>query len=182
LLAVAPVAFLIDGYNLMYAVGVYPVGPERAAFDSARRRFLDWLSGQAALRAWPVRVVLDAQYATRDHGTTTHRGLVVTSTFNQTADDLIETLVVTDSNPQRLRVVSDDNRVRAAARRARCQVLSCAEFMDWLLDNATTEEKPAPVPVPRREGIEKPVPVSDEMDEFLKAFTEPQPSSITKLK
>lgn len=172
-------AFLIDGYNLMYAVGVYPAGPERAAFDSARRRFLDWVSGQSALKSWPVRVVLDAQYAARDFGTTTHRGLVVTYTFNQTADDLIEALVATDANPQRLRVVSDDNRVRAAARRARCQVLSCAEFMDWLLDNGKGEEKPAPVPVPR---AEKPVPVSEEMDEYLKAFTEPQPSSVTKLK
>lgn len=172
-------AFLIDGYNLMYAVGVFPVGPERAAFDSARRRFLDWLAGQPALKPWPARVVLDAQYATRDFGSTTHRGLVVTYTFNQTADDLIETLVATDANPQRLRVVSDDNRVRAAARRARCRVLSCAEFMDWLMDNAAGEEKPAPVPVPT---AEKPVPVSDEMAEFLKAFTEPQPPSITKLK
>lgn len=172
-------AFLIDGYNLMYAVGVHPAGPDRAAFDAARRRFLDWLAGQPALKAFPVRVVLDAQYATRDHGTTTHRGLVVTFTFNQTADDLIETLIATDKNPQRLRVVSDDNRIRAAARRGRCRVLSCNEFMDWLLDNGAEEEKPAPVPVPR---AEKPVPVSDEMDEFLRAFTEPQPSSVTKLK
>ena len=173
-------AFLIDGYNLMYAVGVYPAGPERAAFDAARRRFLDWLSGQPALKSFPVRVVLDAQYATRDHGTTTHRGLVVTYTFNQTADDLIETLIATDKNPQRLRVVSNDNRIRLAARRGRCQVFSCEAFLDWLMASGdSAEEKPTAVPRP---SADKPVPASDEMDEYLKAFTVPLPSSVRKLK
>ena len=173
-------AFLIDGYNLMYAVGVYPASAERASFDAARRQFLDWLSGQPALKSFPVRVVLDAQYATRDHGTTTHRGLVVTYTFNQTADDLIETLIATDKNPQRLRVVSNDNRIRLAARRGRCQVFSCEAFMDWLMSNGdSAEEKPPLVPPP---GADKPVPMSDEMDEYLKAFAVPLPSSVRKLK
>lgn len=175
-------AFLIDGYNLMYAVGVTPVGPERSAFDAARRRFLDWLSSQPALKSIPVRVVLDAQFASRDHGTTTHRGLVVTFSFNQTADDLIETLIATDRNPQRLRVVSNDHRIRGAARRGRCQVYSCEAFLDWTLANGDGEDaKPAPLPVPRSTP-DKPAPLSDEMDEFLKAFTVPLPSSVTRLK
>jgi predicted RNA-binding protein with PIN domain len=174
------VALLIDGYNLMYAVGVFPASAERSAFDAARRQFLDWLSGQPALKGLPVRVVLDAQYATRDHGTTTHRGLVVTYTFNQTADDLIETLIATDKNPQRLRVVSNDHRIRTAARKGRCQVLSCEQFIDWLQAGGRSgDEKPTPVPLP---SADKPVPLSSEMDEYLKAFTVPLPSSVTKLK
>jgi len=174
------VAFLIDGYNLMYAVGVYPASGDRAAFDAARRRFLDWLSGQPAIKAVPVRVVLDAQYATRDHGTTRHRGLVVTYTFNQTADDLIETLIDIDLNPQRLRVVSNDHRIRTAAKRGRCRALSCEAFMDWLQSNGDTgDEKPTPAPVP---VTDKPLPMSDEMAEYLKAFTVPLPSSVRKLK
>ena len=173
-------AFLIDGYNLMYAVGVYPASDARAAFDAARRRFLDWLSGQPALKPFPVRVVLDAQYATRDHGTTTHNGLVVTYSYNQTADDLIETLIATDKNPQRLRVVSNDNRIRLAARRGRCQVFSCEAFMDWLQAGGRgADEKPPPTPRPTSE---KPLPITEEMDELLKAFTVPLPSSVRKLR
>lgn len=173
-------AFLIDGYNLMYAVGVYPASADRAAFDAARRRFLDWLAGQSPLKTVPVRVVLDAQHATRDHGTTTHNGLVVTYSYNQTADDLIETLIATDKNPQRLRVVSNDNRIRLAARRGRCHVFSCEAFIDWLQAGGRgADEKPTPAPRPT---TDKPQPHSDEMEEYLKAFTVPLPSSVRKLR
>ena len=72
------------------------------------------------------------------------------------------------------------HRIRTAARRGRCQVYSCEAFLDWLMtDGGSAEEKPTPVPRP---SADKPVPRSDETDEYLKAFTVPLPSSVRKLK
>jgi predicted RNA-binding protein with PIN domain len=143
------VSFLIDGYNLMHAAGsAPPPAGTRTQFDSARTRFLDWLADSPALRGVAVRVVFDAPNSRRDLGTTAHRGLVVTYSFRQTADDLIEALVRVEPHPAAVRVVSDDNRVLDAARRRGCRAWGCAAFVDWLLNpppagaGPVAEEKP----------------------------------------
>ena len=101
-------------------------------------------------------------------------------TFRRSPGPTVQQVLATDKNPQRFRVVSNDNRLRLAARRGRCQVYSCEGFMDWLLANGdAAEEKPEAVPVPT---ADKPLPASEEMDEYLKAFAVPLPSSVTKLK
>jgi hypothetical protein len=157
------VPFLLDGYNLMHAVGAVPVG--RGGFDTARRRFLDWLAGCPAVRGQAVRVVFDAQNSARDLGTSTHRGLLVTYSFRQTADDLIEALVSTEPNPQGLRVVSNDGRVREFARRHRCPVMTCGEFVDWLQRPETNPANPD-----REGGDEKEPSTPDELEMLMKAF------------
>lgn len=159
--------FLLDGYNLMHAVGsVPPPKGTRTQFDSARVRFLDWLADSPALcgGGHTVRVVFDAQNSTRDFGTSTHRGLTVTYSFGQTADDLIEALISVEGNPQSVRVVSNDGRLRDFARRHRCRHLTCGEFVNWLM------EPPAVDPT-RGHGPDKPDQTpADEVDELLKAF------------
>ncbi|MEO2090462.1 MAG: NYN domain-containing protein [Gemmataceae bacterium] len=157
-------SFLIDGYNLMHAVGsAPPPAGTRTQFDNARKRFLDWLADAPALRGVAVRVVFDAPNSRRDLGSTTHRRLVVTYSFRQTADDLIEALVRVEPHPTAVRVVSDDNRVLDAARRRGCRAWGCAAFVDWLLAPPTEAAKSA--------AEEKPQGMStDELDELRKVF------------
>ena len=160
--------FLIDGYNLMHAAGhAPPHGSTRTAFDSARKRFLDWLADAPAVRTNPaaLRVVFDAQNSTRDFGSTSHRGLTITFSFRQTADDLIEAFLSVEPHPQTLRVVSNDNRLKDFARRKKCGHVTCGEFVDWLLTPPTTGEPALPKP------DDKPPPHwPDEMEKLMKAF------------
>lgn len=162
------VSVLIDGYNLMHAVGFAPLPHStRTAHDSARRRFLEWLTATPAVKADPsvIRVVFDAQNSKRDLGSSTHRGVTVTFSFGQTADDLIEALISVHPLPQQLRVVSNDSRLRDFARRKRCHHLSCEEFMDWSAapPSTTPGDPPPPDDKPK-------VDWPDEFDTLMKAF------------
>lgn len=159
----------------MHAVGSVPVGVRSRQFDAARGRFLDWLAESPALKPYlkQTRIVFDAQHATRDWGTTAHRGLVVTFSYRQTADDLIENYLELDANPQKIRVVSNDHRLQSSARRAKAKPMTCEEFVDWLIEPdkpGGTGPKDHPLVEP-----EKPNPNAGELDEFLRIFGEPKP-------
>src|SRR5262245_50616272 len=71
-----PVTFLIDGYNLMHAVGLATSAMPGAQFERARTRLLDWLADGAKDRA-ELRVVFDAQNAPSPSLETRHRGVRV---------------------------------------------------------------------------------------------------------
>jgi len=161
--------FLIDGYNLMHAVGSVPVGVLAKQFDAARGRFLDWLAESPALKPYFVttRIIFDAQHATRDWGTTTHRGLTVTFSFQQTADDLIETYLALDPNPQKIRLVSNDQRLQTAAKRVRAKAMACSEFLDWLADPIGPGDGPKDHPPA---APEKPESSEGELAEYLRVF------------
>ena len=165
--------FLIDGYNLMYATGLAGRNMPAAQFDRARVRFLDWLADGAKARA-QLRVVFDAQEAPAPSLETVHCGVRVRFAFRQTADDVIEQLVATEPEPHTVAVVSNDSRVREAARRAGCAVSSCEEFIDWLITSREWGAPPARVAAPE---ADKPVPsiTDDDMNEWLNAFNAPKP-------
>jgi hypothetical protein len=162
------VTTLIDGYNLMHAVGsAPPPNSTPTALANARKRLLDWLADRPPVKADPaaVRVVFDAQNSKKDYGTSSHRGILVTFSFRQTADDLIEALISVSRHPHQLRVVSNDGRLRDFARRKKCQHLTCGQFVDWLM--APPKQEPTPTPPPDDK------PRSDWPDEFdtlMKAF------------
>lgn len=159
---------LIDGYNLLHAVGMAPPSTgNRTAHDSARRRFLNWLAQTRAVKQEPsaIRVVFDAQNSKRDLGTTTHCGMTVTYSYRQTADDLIEALVSVHPHPQQLRVVSNDTRLRDFARRKKCQHMSCEQFIDWLTTPPPTNPG-EPLPPDDKPKSDWP----DEFDTLMKAF------------
>ncbi len=166
--------FLIDGYNLMHAVGSVPTGVLARQFDAARGRFLDWLAESPALKPYfaGIQIVFDAQHATRDWGTTTHRGLTVTFSFRQTADDLIETYLALDKNPQKIRVVSNDLRLQGAAKRVRAKAMACSEFVDWLADPSKPGDGPKAHPPVKPE---KPESSAGDLAEYLRVFGSPKP-------
>ena len=163
--------FLIDGYNLMYAAGLASKAMPAAQFDRARGRFLDWLADGAKDRA-TLRVVFDALLAPGPSLETVHRGVRVRFAFKQTADDVIEELVAVEQKPAALTVVSNDNRVREAGRRAECPLATCEEFIDWLINPPSDQGADAPRP-----PDDKPVSAvtDDDMSEWLNAFNAPKP-------
>jgi hypothetical protein len=167
----AAVTFLIDGYNLMHAAGLAHRGMPAAQFERARTRLLDWLATGTRDRA-RVLVIFDAQQAPAPSMEAVHRGVRVRFAFRKTADDLIEELVEVEPRPNLLTVVSNDGRVREAARRATCASFTCTEFVDWLI---TPPRDPAQAAHPPE--ADKPIPsITDEdRDEWLNAFNTPKP-------
>lgn len=162
--------YLIDGYNLMHALGSVGRKTPAPLFERARTKFLDWLADRLKGRDAAARVVFDAQQAPAPSLETVHRGVRVRFAFQRTADDVIEELVEVEPKPRALTVVSNDGRVTEAARRAGCGVASCQEFTDWLIGDAPRFGEPPP-PEP-----EKPEPDAAVTDELLRAFTAPKKS------
>ncbi len=124
--------YLIDGYNLVYAMGL--LSQKKAApgaLEAARFDLLDHLHALFGDQSGCLTVIFDANRVPR-HGVPEHdyHGLHVRFAVRQQADDLIETLVQSEGSPKSLTVVSDDHRVQTAARRRQCPVLGCNAFLD----------------------------------------------------
>ncbi len=127
-------SYLIDGYNLLHAMGLLRgrVGP--TGLEKARLGLLGLLRAVYGDEATAVTVVFDAANAPPDApGEEEYQGIHVRFAVKQEqADDLIETLISRDSAPRRLTVVSDDHRIRDAAEHRHCKVSGCAEYLEWL--------------------------------------------------
>ena len=162
---------LIDGYNLMYAVGLVGPGLPKNGLEKARTRFLDWLADAAGDRPALLRVVFDARQGPFPSAEYGHRGVRVQFAFGQTADERIDELVHAERRPKTLTVVSNDNAVRACGVARGCPVWTCPEFVDWLLDRRPAD---APSPPPEADKPADPPP-ADELAALLAAFTRPKP-------
>ena len=130
--------YLIDGYNLLHATGhlVGKVGPH--VLEWARQALLSRLAAFVKAGAGGVSVVFDARKAPSSVAPEQlYQGVHVYYTLDQEADDLIEQLIHDDSAPQSLTVVSDDRRLKEAARRRHCPTQTCLDFYDLT-------EKPPP--------------------------------------
>ena len=165
--------FLIDGYNLMHAAGLVGRNTPAAQFEGARTRFLDWLADGAKGRDAVLRVVFDALHAPVPSLETVHRGVRVRFAFKQTADDVIEELVAVEHKPHTVTVVSNDGRVREAARRAECRVASCEEFTDWLISDTSEHQG---TDAPHSPEPDKPEPTAEDLIELLQVFSKPAKS------
>jgi predicted RNA-binding protein with PIN domain len=126
--------YLIDGYNLLHAMGALsgPVGPQ--GLFKARLRLLGLLSGVLGTEAASVTVVFDAAAAPPDVlDDQQYQGIHVRFAVHQEqADDLIESLIRECSAPKQLAVVSDDRRIQKAAERRNCSVIGCLDFLEEL--------------------------------------------------
>jgi predicted RNA-binding protein with PIN domain len=126
--------YLIDGYNLLYAMGVLHgrVGPK--GLEKARLRLLGLLHGVHGEESSAVTVVFDAAHSPPGaRAEQDYHGLHVQFAVGQKqADDLIEVLIGRAAVPKHLTVVSDDHRIQEAARRRHCVVQGCQDYLDWL--------------------------------------------------
>jgi predicted RNA-binding protein with PIN domain len=127
-------AYLIDGYNLLHAMGVLRgrAGPQ--GLEKARQRLLGLLLGALGAEASNATVVFDAAGAPAGiKDEQEYQGIHVRFAVHQEqADDLIEELIQRSSAPKQLTVVSDDHRLQQAARRRHCPVLGCLDFVEEL--------------------------------------------------
>jgi predicted RNA-binding protein with PIN domain len=172
------VTFLIDGYNLLHAVGWASPRMPGKSLEAARRRLLDWLAdlpGEKRAGA-RFRVVFDAQKGPADSPERTHRGVWYLFAYRRTADDLIEELLAAAATPKRLTVVSNDTRLHESARRSGARGWGCQAFLDWLLAEPSARAAD--------EAPEKPdgPPSPEEAAELLRVFDIPQPRRTRKLR
>jgi predicted RNA-binding protein with PIN domain len=127
-------SFLIDGYNLVHAMGLLrgKVGP--AGLEKARLGLLGLLRAVYGEEAPSVTVIFDAANAPPGvPAAEDYQGIHVHFAVQQEqADDLIESLIHHNPAPRQLTVVSDDHRIQRAAQRRHCTVSGCAEYLDWL--------------------------------------------------
>jgi predicted RNA-binding protein with PIN domain len=156
--------YLIDGYNLLHQVGRLQ-GKRTANLEQARLDLLQLLVARFGSEAPPVTVVFDARRAVGSgRERQDHAGIEVRFTRLEEADDLIEELIRKAAAPEQLTVVSNDRRIKEAARRRRCPVIECVEF--W----ASLTEKPHPAgPGPPREP-ERPALSAEEIAAWQKEF------------
>jgi predicted RNA-binding protein with PIN domain len=160
---------LIDGYNLLFAMGVLlpgRVGP--LGLEYARRRLLSLLKERHDSQSGAVTVVFDARKAPPGApAELDYEGIHVAFAVNQEqADDLIEQLIRQAAVPRQVTVVSDDHRIQQAARRRQCVVRGCGEYMDWLAQRPARRQPP-PEPPSKPEK-----PSSEETRLWLEAFAD----------
>jgi hypothetical protein len=148
-------ALLIDGYNLLNAIGI--TGSDEGAVGRAGRTsslhrsrvaLLNFLAESLGAEEIPhATVVFDAAGAPPGlPRELAHRGLKVRfAPRTSDADSLLEDLIRQDASPRRLTVVSSDHRVQRAAKRRRARAVDSDVWYAEILRHRQTA---APRPVP----------------------------------
>ncbi len=127
-------AFLIDGYNLIHALGLIPKNQQARELERARRRMLEFLASIHKGSEIKVTVIFDAAFPP-PHRTSeqNYQGIdVVFAVDYDEADTMIEEIIRRYSHPRNLAVVSDDHRIQRAARKRQCRIMGCTAYVDWL--------------------------------------------------
>ncbi len=148
---------LIDGYNLMFAGGLpgRKLGPD--GFRKVRLRFLNDLADRLGpVEAHLTTVVFDAVDAPPHlPAAARHKGLsVLYAVGHESADEQIEELILQDSSPRTLVVVSSDHRIQKAATRRRAKAQTADEY--WCRMDDLKERRHAPAPPEDRARSEGP--------------------------
>jgi predicted RNA-binding protein with PIN domain len=158
--------YLIDGYNLLHAIGLLcgKVGPH--GLEKARLSLLGRLCGNLGDNANDVTVVFDASRAPPGAAAEEdYQGIHVRYALNSDADEVIETLIQREATPRQLTIVSDDHRIQQAGRRRRCPVRGCLDFLEEV-----EQKRPRPA-VPK--AAAKPEDISsEETQHWLRAFAD----------
>lgn len=159
--------YLIDGYNLLHAMGLLcgKVGPH--GLEKARLALLGRLCGDHGAGTDAVTVVFDASRSPPDAAAEEeHRGIHILYALESEADDVIETLIQHEATPRQLMVVSDDRRIQQAGRRRHCPVRGCLDYLEEM--EHQRRRKPAP-----SEAFAKPESISsEEAEHWLREFAD----------
>jgi predicted RNA-binding protein with PIN domain len=149
--------WLIDGYNLLHALGFAPRIDRERALENARHRLLHYLHDVLGEQAPAMTIVFDAARAPRGAPAAFdfHRLHVQFAVGHAEADDLIEQLIRECPTPRSLHIVSDDRRLRKAARKRECEVMGCQDFLEHL--PALKSPRSANPPPPDEEEVKGPI-------------------------
>ena len=113
-------ATIIDGYNLLHASGILPRGIGPGGLERSRNALLNFLvESLPAEEVSHTTVVFDASEAPWGAARTLDfEGITVRfAARDSDADSMIEDLILQDSAPKRLMIVSSDHRLHRAAKR-----------------------------------------------------------------
>ncbi len=157
--------YLIDGYNLIYAIAPLGAHLRPHALERARINLLDRLWRLHGDGSASVTVVFDGGKANKrgiGKGSSYH-GIHILYAVGQEADDVIEELVRQETMPAQLTVVSGDHRLREAARRRGCPCMECLDYLERI------GQRPAPsIPA---DAVSKPEALSaEETQRWLEEF------------
>src|SRR4051794_8522283 len=160
------VTYLVDGYNLLFHLGLLDRQGGHQALDRARSRLLEQVRTTLGEGDHHVTVVFDSGRNRRAAPPPKEfLGIEVRySGGGDFADDVIEALIAECPQPRHLVVVSNDHRIQQAARRKGAQAWSC----DALLDHGDARTTPtrAPHPVePERTALSR-----EEVRHWLEEF------------
>src|SRR4029077_14516663 len=140
--------YLIDGYNLLYALPEMPAG----SWQQKRSSLLIFLQQKRPQGNNPVTVVFDSREGLGDKVQV--GPIAVIFTAGETADEHLSAMVRKLPNPRNLVVVSNDRGLQALVRGTGARCLSATDFL-----------KPAPASPPQRDMKERPPPGSQEITE-----------------
>jgi uncharacterized protein len=137
--------YLIDGYNLLHALGILsPRRNESITLEQARQKLVELIHCGHKEQSNQVTVIFDATtLPRRGRADRSYKGVHISFAVNHDeADDMIEMLIRQAQLPKGLTVVSNDHRIQQAAQRKGCQLLDCEHYMDLLA--GLTPPAPAP--------------------------------------
>ncbi len=153
--------FLIDGYNLLWAVHKNGEGMESVEDVELCRilgRYLTLVGQQA-------EIIFDGTGPPEKQAFDNIKGLgVFFSGPNKEADSVIEDKIKADSAPRRLVVVSSDNRIRKSAHTRKASSIKSELFWKEVC-KALNKKKKEPEPPGKRGGISE-----GETEQWLKFF------------
>ncbi|MAE62538.1 MAG: hypothetical protein CMJ49_14420 [Planctomycetaceae bacterium] len=147
-------ALFIDCYNVLHCTHILP---SRYAMIGVGE-----LSQLLARSTWATgRMVIVVDGMPGPEGTAGHAPTVevIYAGPGKDADTVIERLIAEDTVPRRLTVVSNDRRIRSAARRRRSRVLGSEQFLLDLMDSL--RKRPSPHAKPTDMG---------DTEDWLEAF------------
>lgn len=115
--------YLIDGYNLLYALPEMPPG----TWLEKRQQLLQWLVGVRPMGQNAATVVFDNRqgWGNQDH----YQGMAIVYTSGETADDWISNKVRETKNPRILIVVSNDKGIQRMIKGTGAKWLSAHDFL-----------------------------------------------------
>lgn len=125
---------LIDGYNVLFSLGMVPTPVREGDLQRARQQLLEILADGLRDKAKFCTVVFDAAKSPpRTPGDGVYRGIEVRFTKRrEEADDLIAWLITQCHVPKQLTVISSDHRLVEATTRKRATSIKADQFIDWL--------------------------------------------------
>jgi len=127
-------AYLIDGYNLIHALGMIQHNMPPGGLEASRRRLLEFLTAAFTGNDADVTIVFDAKGPlAAGKRSQEFAGLHIRfAPRTQSADDLIEDLIEQTPQPDHLTVISNDMRLQNAARRRGARAWSHEDLLDSL--------------------------------------------------
>jgi predicted RNA-binding protein with PIN domain len=128
-----PATFIIDGYNLIHALGMIRKDAGPGGLEKSRIQLLQFLAKSFGNDASNVTVVFDAERAPR-RAERQQVLLGINVHFapkGQSADDWIETLIREHTAPKQLVLVSNDARLERAAKQRGALGWSHEQLLDY---------------------------------------------------